>query len=158
MALYNRNCEVINYTIFDGPNIEEIRQHKWCLNQGYVITKIQGKTHNLSNFTIGDFNREYVFDHKNWITINNLMSNLRIATHSQNRMNRDVRSNNATGVTGVHFDNRCGKYCARISVNRKRKHLGYFTKLQDAKTARCNAERIYHGEFSPNFKKEAQHA
>ena len=49
-------------------------------------------------------------DHINHDTLDNRKRNLRVVTVSQNNMNKDVRSDNTSGHTGVTFDKKSGKY------------------------------------------------
>jgi hypothetical protein len=50
-----------------------------------------------------------------------------------------MRSNNSTGVTGVCWDKKAGKYKAGVSKTvggkRKKIHLGYFSDLSEADKA-----------------------
>ena len=78
----------------------------------------------------------------------NRKSNLRVVTHSQNGMNRDLQSNNTSGVVGVSWFAKTNQWRAHIMVNRKFIHLGLFDKFEDAVKARKQAEEKYFGEFS----------
>ena len=53
-------------------------------------------------------------------------------------------SNNKTGHYRVYFDKRRNKWCADISVQRKRVRLGRFDTLEDAIKARSEAVEKYH--------------
>ncbi len=48
---------------------------------------------------------------------------------------RKLASNNKSGVKGVNYNASIHKWIARSSVNGKRKHLGVFASLEDAKKA-----------------------
>lgn len=62
---------------------------------------------------------------------------LRLATHGENMQNfSDVRSDSATGYTGVHYYKSRDKYTARISFEGKDYHLGYFLTKESAWEAR----------------------
>ncbi len=67
-----------------------------------------------------------LIDHIDHNPLNNLRSNLRSATGSQNLHNRGVNSNNTTGVKGVSFEKSRGKYRAMIKVVGKNYDLGRF--------------------------------
>lgn len=85
-------------------------------------------------------------DHINGDGLNNLRSNLRYATRSENQRNRGVPENNTTGYKGVHrLKNR---WVARIYVNGQRLHLGNFQNLEDAGRAYDSAAKRYFGEFA----------
>lgn len=87
-------------------------------------------------------------DHRDHNTLNNQKLNLRICTHAENQAN--ARSNRLTSscYKGVSWRMRSKKWVAAIQVNKKVKHLGYFTNEQDA--ARCydNAAAKCFGEFA----------
>ena len=57
---------------------------------------------------------------------------------------------NTSGVRGVSWHKGTQKWAARITVQGKTIALGYYSKLEDAKKARENAEREY---FDPLIKK-----
>jgi hypothetical protein len=65
--------------------------------------------------------------------------NCRWATPEQQAINKGIRKNNRTGVTGV-FVGRTGKFVASIMRSGKRIYLGQFTTLGEASSARRLAE------------------
>lgn len=85
-------------------------------------------------------------DHIDGQTQNNSIGNLREASHLDNSRNRKTPKTNKTGISGVSWH--CypkffqkGKWCARISDGKKRIHIGYFEKFDDAVFARKQAEK-----------------
>jgi hypothetical protein len=90
-------------------------------------------------------------DHRNLNKLDNRRQNLRIATRSQNGMNRRAMSNNELGIKGVSRDkNKKGKtplFVARITVEGKTRRLGYFRTTEEAAAAYAAAARELHGEF-----------
>lgn len=86
-------------------------------------------------------------DHIDHITWNNRKQNLRITTTSQNMMNRKIFKNNTSGVKGVNWHSRDEKWVARICIDERETHLGYFNNFEDAVQARKDAELKYYGEF-----------
>lgn len=135
---------------FDLEDYDKIKDYYWWKNDsGYILTvleKVSGKQKRmrLHNFLIGEFN----IDHRNNNKVDNRKSNLRKATISQNTMNRAIRNDNTSGCTGVYWNKQRNKWVAKIIVNKKQIHLGFFDKLEDAIKARKNAEGKYFGEFS----------
>jgi len=87
-------------------------------------------------------------DHEDRDGLNNRRSNLRIATRSQNGMNRKINKNNTSGYKGVYWHKQHQKWCAQIKINNKKIHLGYFDNKIDAVKARDEAAKKYHGEFA----------
>lgn len=89
-------------------------------------------------------------DHINGIRNDNRIENLRLATNSQNGMNKGPQSNNQRGLKGVRFDPRRKKrpYSARIMFGGKDISLGQFPTAEEAHAAYCVAAVKYHGTFS----------
>src|SRR5687767_7981216 len=65
-------------------------------------------------------------DHINGDGLDNRKKNLRLATNAQNAWNRGKTRNNTTGYKGVHRQSGRRKVRARITVNGKPIHLGWF--------------------------------
>ena len=86
-------------------------------------------------------------DHIDKDKTNNNIINLRFATVSQNGFNQGKCKNNTTGYKGVTFKKANQKYCARIKIEGKSKHLGYFETAQDASKAYEENAKNLHGEF-----------
>lgn len=63
-------------------------------------------------------------------------------------MNKEILARNTSGVTGVGWVKSKQQWRARITVEYKEIHLGYFDKFEDAAKARKDAEEKYFGEFS----------
>lgn len=70
--------------------------------------------------------------------------NCRWADKTIQSINRRVRASNKSGYTGVHFSNATGKWASNITIYKKRIHLGFFAKLEDAVSARKDGEKKYH--------------
>jgi hypothetical protein len=87
--------------------------------------------------------REKVADHLNGDSLDNRKSNLRISTNLGNARNSKIRSDNKSGVKGVHYDKRKEKWIARISLKGERILLGNFENKKDAILARREAELKY---------------
>lgn len=87
-------------------------------------------------------------DHINGVRDDNRWSNLRPATRAENGRNLRVKSNNTSGITGVHWDATRGRWCAQIKTSVEAVNLGRYVKFEDAVAARRAAEIKYHGEFS----------
>ena len=83
-------------------------------------------------------------DHINGNPSDNRIENLRDVTHQENHKNKCTYRTNTSGHIGVSWHIGTQKWCARIEVNGKRKHLGYFNVLEDAVAAR-QAASVKHG-------------
>lgn len=86
-------------------------------------------------------------DHIDNCSRNNIRTNLRLATKSNNQMNRKLCARNTSGIKGVKWDPARGKWLARIVLNGKEMYLGRFEKLEDAARAYAEASAKYHKEF-----------
>lgn len=132
----------------DVFNIDKIKNNSWWYTKrGYLAGRINDEIVLMHRF-LTNCDEEHVVDHKNHITGNNRIENLRICTVSENQYNRSMQNNNKSGSIGVCWDVRYQKWRAYINVNKKRIELGYFDQLNDAVLARRNAENVYHSEFS----------
>lgn len=124
---------------------------KWYQRpDGYVATnnyRGNGYTY-LHSVILDKFSISPVYvDHKDGNRLNNTRSNLRLATPSQNGMNKRIRSNNTSGRVGVHWSKDNEKWCSMISINGKHINLGYSDSLEEAIARRSKAEKKYFGEF-----------
>jgi hypothetical protein len=87
---------------------------------------------------------DLVVDHINHDRLDNRKCNLRNCTRSQNAQN--MKDNGR--YQGVHWNSDHKKYCSRIRVNIKRKHLGYFDTPEEAALCYNNAALKYYGEHA----------
>jgi len=115
-----------------------------CINNhGYRAVKINGKSYHAHRliwlYVNGEFPKE--LDHINHNRADNRIENLREVSRTENLQNASLYKNNLSGVIGVHCCESSKKWGAYITVNYRRKHLGYFTNKKDAIEARKKAER-----------------
>ncbi len=122
-----------------------------CINKlsGYIDVMVGGKTlkaHRIiwsmcnPDSCIEDFEE---IDHIDHNKRNNKPSNLRKVFRRENMRNLPRKVNNKSGVCGVHWDSRCGKWRAQIRVKGKNKHLGLFVDIKDAIAAREKAKATF---------------
>lgn len=86
-------------------------------------------------------------DHIDNDKTNNRISNLRIATRSENGMNTRLRRDNSTGVKSVVYNKRNMNYRARLVKEHKAIEVGSFATIQDAEKAVKLARKKIHGDF-----------
>jgi hypothetical protein len=89
-------------------------------------------------------------DHIDGNGLNNQKGNLRVCTHAENLRNQALSRANTSGAKGVSLHKSGRYYAARIMVNQKNIHLGYFPTLEKAKSVRLAAEVKYFGEYRTN--------
>lgn len=93
---------------------------------------------------------DYV-DHINRNRLDNRKCNLRLCTQQENMRNVGLRSDNKSGVKGVHFCKTRRKWVAQIKVDlNKYLLLGRFLDFDDAIKAREDAEKKYFGSIVAN--------
>lgn len=122
--------------------------------RGYEHIRVEGRTykaHRLVWLYVHGSLPEAQIDHVNGDCSDNRLCNLRAATNGENQRNRKTFSNSTTGVTGVSWNKRRGKYEAYIKVDGKRKHLGLFDSIERAAAEYSKASKKYHGEFARNI-------
>ena len=84
-----------------------------------------------------------VIDHRNRKRADNRIDNLRDTTQAINTQNMvDARPGSATGILGVSANG--AGFMARISVNRKSRHLGTFPTAGEAEAAYLAAKMELH--------------
>ena len=138
-------------------NMPLVIRHKWNVaDSGYVETtgynKGKAERHRLHRYIL-DVPEGMFIDHINGDRWDNRRKNLRFATPKDNAHNHRLAKNSTSGYKGVYFEKRRNKYCAHITVNRKKMHLGYFSDPKTAAMAYDRAAVLYFGEFaSPNFR------
>jgi hypothetical protein len=88
-------------------------------------------------------------DHRNHDTLDNRRKNLRECTHLENCRNRRKRLDNSSGSAGVCWHKRLRKWQARICLEGKYIHLGYYSSKDEATRARVKEAKKHYGEFFP---------
>lgn len=106
---------------------------------GYPVTTVNGKCKSVHQVIMNNPPEGKQVDHTNRDRCDNRVCNLRYLTHRENMQNR---SDNTSGVPGVHWYTRHNKWQANIQINGIRKHLGYFDNLEDAAEAKHYADAV----------------
>lgn len=119
---------------------------------GYIQIKIDRKDYYAHRIVWvmhkGDIPKGMFIDHIDNDKSNNRISNLRLATKSQNNCNKPKNKNNTSGFKGVSFHKGIGKYVAQIKINNKGKSLGAYDTAEDAALAYQKESAIIHKEFA----------
>lgn len=135
---------------FDLEDYDLIKNYCWSMiDLGYIVTNIKYdnkfhgvRMHRLVMNCPDDMDVDHIFHNE----YDNRKEFLRIVTESQNEMNQKIRINNTSGVPGVSLVK--NKWRARIRINNKDIHLGYFINKEDAIQARKQGEEKYFGEYA----------
>ena len=91
-------------------------------------------------------NDHFIIDHIDENKCNNILSNLRYSTYSQNSMNKSKQSNNTTGIIGV-CKMKNEKFSAQYQINSKKVHIGTYNTIEEATQARILKVNEVYGEF-----------
>jgi hypothetical protein len=121
----------------NGRTIGENRTKDW-----YIGTKIDRRYYLLHRlawlYVYGVWPKSQI-DHLDRDKGNNRISNLRLATTSENQQNVGIKSTNKSGRLGVYWAKHVGKWHAQIKLHGKRHHLGYFDDIDTAYAAYLKA-------------------
>lgn len=137
------------------PNAHRIKVGQevgWLVASGHRRTKFGGKMHQLHILAwvlhYGPVPDGFEVDHRDGNPSNNVLSNLRLATRSQNMQNMKMRASNKTGVKGVNWNKNHGKFQVQICLNRKKHHGGYFDTIEEAAQRARELRTEVHREFA----------
>jgi hypothetical protein len=140
---------------FDLDDYDKIKDYCWFeTTNGYIQAntpngdKVDGRGFIKLHRLVTNNQWEYV-DHINRNKFDNRKANLRECSRSQNGMNRDLYSNNKTGITGVYYNDDKGRYEVSVKVDCQQQYLGSFIDKEEAIRCRLQAESKYYGEFAP---------
>ena len=135
--------------VIDLEDVAKVSGKSWCrlsARWAYACTRLEGRLMLLHRLLL-DASAGMQIDHIDGNPANNRRSNLRLCTHAENRKNNRKHSNNTSGFKGVSWHKQAKRWHARIMINYKSKHLGYFDTPEQAKAAYdAAAERLF-GEF-----------
>jgi len=130
-----------------------VKTNRWEVGQvlgsktedGYLSIMVEGRNYLLHRLAFllveGKFPKELV-DHINCVRDDIRWLNLRHACHTLNARNTLMAKNNSSGVKGVSWHKRAGKWQAFVSVNSKPVYLGLFESIEDAEAARSAAKAL----------------
>ena len=124
-----------------------------CKNSGgYWHTRVNGSryaNHRLIFLMHHGYLPEFI-DHIDGNRENNRIENLRKASRQQNNCNARIRMDNTSGVKGVNWHKKTGKWTVRVQINKTRKCFGLFDDLELAQLVAVEARAKYHEEFARN--------
>lgn len=141
------------FAIVDDEDFEELAKFKWCVHKSgnRLYAKRNALTKNgavilMHRFLLNATDSKFIVDHIDGNGLNNLRSNIRACSNSQNLCNRGANKNNSTGMKGVYALGK--RWTSKIKTNMKSIHLGVFDTKEDAALAYDMAAKKYHGEFA----------
>ena len=109
-----------------------------------IVIGINGKkylAHRIIWLWVYGYFPENVIDHIDRDPSNNKLSNLREVSQLCNMRNSKIDKRNKTGVTGVFWDEKNGKWLSNIRLADKTKYLAYCSDFTEAVAHRLAAEQ-----------------
>jgi hypothetical protein len=148
------------FAIVDENRCADLNRFQWCAvfapdtNSFYAARGVPGpngktRTVKMHHYILKP-RKGYEVDHINKNTLDNRLCNLREVSKRENAINRTLRSDNKSGVTGVHKNKKLNKWCVTVSTdNGEKSYQGLFTSLEEASEARLAAVKRHYGEYAP---------
>lgn len=119
---------------------------------GYIQVRINGKLYKAHHLVWLWHGRQIpigcVIDHINGVPNDNRVDNLRVCSRAENNRNARLKRTNQSGVKGVSWYAKTGKWVAQLQVDGCKKHLGLFSRIEDAAEAVQLARASFHGAFA----------
>ena len=143
-------------TLVDDEKYEYLNQWKWCALKRKKIyyavrhtSRKNGKSKVLAmHRVIINAKQNELTDHIDGDGLNNVIKNLRIATQSQNQMNRGRQINNTSGYMGVVWRKDKKKWYSKIILNKKQIYGGCYLSPIEAAKSYDSLARQYHRDFA----------
>ena len=143
--VFDLKTGVVTNRIKTAPRTMVGEEAGYLRPDGYRIIQINGRDYKTARiiwfYAHGSW--PTCVDHVNHRRDDNRLINLRNVTNVENCRNRSKSSRNTSGVAGVYWNKAARKWRAQIVVGGKNNHLGYFTNIADAITARAAAKVKY---------------
>lgn len=133
-------------TSFSGKPALSYRNKKLGYFMGNILGCVSYQHRAIWHLVTGELPLH--IDHINGNGFDNRWINLRSVPQKENLKNRQIPINNSSGVIGVAWMPKAGKWRAAIQIDYKSISLGHFDVFEDAVAARKAAEAKYG--FHPN--------
>ena len=121
----------------------------WSDKEGYVRIRVLNRVraaHRLAWLHVHGVWPPNEIDHINGMRGDNRISNLREATHAENCRNRKKPRTGRCALKGVYMKG--ARFCAKIKMNGKQTHIGYYDTEEEAHAAYMAAAEKEFGAFA----------
>lgn len=153
---YDRETGVFRWRIKPSLRVDVGSVAGSACPSGYLSISVDGtrhRAHRLAWLHVhGEWPRGEI-DHRDRDRANNSISNLRVASRSENQRNSALYSNSRSGLRGVTLT-RSGKYAAHMKVDGRKKHIGSFETAEEAASAYVAFASLVSGEFMGETRRE----
>ena len=107
IPLKNKKKEIVGWAKCSLQHFEELKKFKWYKNNGYVLAMVNFVLVKMHRYIVTVLEKQlipenYVIDHKNNDRLDNQLNNLRIASFTQNSVNRKKSENTSSQFKGVY--------------------------------------------------------
>lgn len=150
LVTYDPETGVFTWNVPRGNQTSPGDRAGYTRKDGYLVLILDRRAylgHRVAWFYVhGEWAQEV--DHINGNPADTRLVNLRPVTRSQNMMNMGRSPRNTSGHKGVSWAKNDRKWQAYITLNRRKRSLGYHADINDAIAARRAAEAEIFGEFA----------
>lgn len=142
----------VKLCLFDKEGADLYDRYTWSILKGkttyYLVRRGLNDVRIYFHRDLMNLQDGEIRDHHSGNGLDNRVINLRPATYQENAWNQRTRSNNTSGVKGVHWSNKNNRWEAQISIDGKQKYLGSFKdKIEAERVVRAKREEL-HGAFA----------
>ena len=159
IELRNKYGEVSGIAVVDVENYDHLSKYFWhktyygyaARNSSVSLGECESESKKYLIFmhrVIIGATKDQEVDHIDRDRLNNRMSNLRIVTSSQNKMNQNIRKDNTSGFKGVTWDKDRDKWMVSINKDRRRMFIGRYRDLHEAAMAYNEAAVKLFGKYA----------
>lgn len=145
-------------TLVDDADYVRLNKFKWYVRptrytsyavRNVRIAKNKKRIERMHRVILGlQLGDKRITDHRDGNGLNNVRSNLRVCTYTQNNQSRRKQNVGTSKYKGVHWHCRLHKWHSRIQINKKQVFLGCFDSEIAAAVAYNRAALKYFGQFA----------
>ena len=134
------------FALLDPIVLAEVEKYQWGFSHGYALKGSGRRRMYLHGFVMALADEAVEgceIDHINRHPLDCRRRNLRLVTRQQNQINRNLQSNNTSGIRGVTFCKRDGRWKASMKRHGRTINIGSFSDRETAGRVREKAAAEY---------------